>query len=367
MHVAVGALFVLHGLIHLMGMAKAFGLAELPQLTQPISPAWGVGWGAAAALLVATAVSYASGSRTWWAAGILALVISQVVITSSWHDAWAGSLANAVLLVVVVHGALTEGPWSLHARFLREAAAAAAAQSGDATLVTEADLAALPPPVQRYLRVAGVVGQPRVRSYRVRFTGRIRSGPSAAWMPFTAEQVSAVAPPMRLFLMRARMRGVPVEAFHRLSNGHATMQVTAAGLVTVMRAEGPDMDRSETVTLFNDMCLLAPGTLVGKDLAWEAVDATTARARFTHRGQQITATLTFAPDGTLANFVSPDRAKAGDDGTFTPLPFATPVRGYRAFGPLWLAGHGEARWTEPAGDYAYGEFTMTDVVMNAPP
>ena len=27
----------LHGLIHLMGPAKAFGYADLPQLTQPIS------------------------------------------------------------------------------------------------------------------------------------------------------------------------------------------------------------------------------------------------------------------------------------------------------------------------------------------
>ena len=28
---------VVHGVIHLLGFAKAFGLAELPQLTQPIS------------------------------------------------------------------------------------------------------------------------------------------------------------------------------------------------------------------------------------------------------------------------------------------------------------------------------------------
>jgi hypothetical protein len=29
------ALMLVHGLIHFMGPAKAFGLAELPQLTQP--------------------------------------------------------------------------------------------------------------------------------------------------------------------------------------------------------------------------------------------------------------------------------------------------------------------------------------------
>ena len=49
-------LLAVHGLIHLLGFAKAFGLAELPQLVQPISRPWGALWLAAAALTLATAV-----------------------------------------------------------------------------------------------------------------------------------------------------------------------------------------------------------------------------------------------------------------------------------------------------------------------
>jgi hypothetical protein len=36
MTVAFALFLVAHGLIHLLGVAKAFGLAELPQLRQPI-------------------------------------------------------------------------------------------------------------------------------------------------------------------------------------------------------------------------------------------------------------------------------------------------------------------------------------------
>ena len=43
-----------HGLIHLMGFAKGFGYADLPQLTQPISRAWGLAWLAAAVLVTTT-------------------------------------------------------------------------------------------------------------------------------------------------------------------------------------------------------------------------------------------------------------------------------------------------------------------------
>ena len=50
---ALIGLLILHGLIHLMGFAKAFGYAELPQLTQPISRDWGVVWLLAGGLVVA--------------------------------------------------------------------------------------------------------------------------------------------------------------------------------------------------------------------------------------------------------------------------------------------------------------------------
>ncbi len=56
-------LLLLHGLIHLMGFAKAFGYAELPQLTQSISREWGVLWLLARGLVVATAMMLAAGAR----------------------------------------------------------------------------------------------------------------------------------------------------------------------------------------------------------------------------------------------------------------------------------------------------------------
>jgi hypothetical protein len=360
---AIVGLLSVHGLIHLLGLAKAFHLAALPQLSQPIPRGLGLLWLFASGLVLATAGMVAAGARTSWIVGGAAVVVSQVVIAAAWRDAWAGTAANAMLLLVVAYGLLTEGPWSFHARFLRDVAQRRARPAGT-SLLTEADLTPLPEPVRRYLRATHAVGQPRVHSYRVRFEGRIRSSPEAAWMPFEAEQRSFVDAPTRLFLMRARMFGVPVEAFHRLIDGHATMRVKVAGAVTITDARGDEMDRAETVTLLNDMCLLAPGTLVDPAIAWQPVDESTARARFTHRGHIVTATLFFDADGRLVNFESDDRSRSSPDGTFTTMRFSTPVSDYRDFGPLHLAGFGEARWQAPGGLFTYGEFTMVDIVMN---
>jgi hypothetical protein len=233
-----------------------------------------------------------------------------------------------------------------------------------APIVTEADLARLPDPVQRYLRFTRSVGQPRVQNYHLHFRGRIRSAPDSRWMPFDAEQQSFADDPSRFFLMRARMFGVPVQAFHRAVGGHATMRVTIAGAFPLENARGEAMDRAETVTLFNDMCLLAPGTLLDPAIAWTDVDATTARARFTHGGQTIAATLVFDEGGELINFESDDRARCESDGTFTPRRFSTPVRDYRDFGSVRLMSFGEARWLLPGGEFTYGEFNLVDITYN---
>ena len=357
-------LLALHGLIHSMGFAKAFGYAELPQLTQPVSREMGVVWLAAGLLIVASAVTLVASPRRFWIVGGVALIASQVVILSAWSDAKAGTIVNVVLLLAVTYGWFNHGPQSFRAQFERDISSGLA-RPLEAAVVTEVDLTPLPEPVRRYLSATGVVGRPRVLNYRVRFRGRIRSGPGSRWMPFEADQQSFADQPTRLFLMHARMFGLPVEVFHRRIGGHATMQVKIAGAIPIVDARGEVMDRSEAVTLFNDMCLLAPGTLLDPQIAWEPVDARTARARFTDGDQTISATLLFGGDSLLTNFVSDDRSRSSPDGkTFTRLRFSTPTRDYRDFGPARLGSYGEARWMLPDGEFTYGEFELQKVTYN---
>src|SRR5262245_64332175 len=86
MTVAFAIFLVAHGLIHLLGVAKAFGLADLPQLTQPVSvPAGGL-WLLAALLFVGAALSLFLAPRWWWAIGACAIVVSMMAIVPAWAD-----------------------------------------------------------------------------------------------------------------------------------------------------------------------------------------------------------------------------------------------------------------------------------------
>jgi hypothetical protein len=357
------AVVTLHGLIHLMGFAKAFGYAELPQLTQPISRLVGVFWLAAALLCLATAAALFLAPRGWWALGALAVVASQTVIVMSWSDAKFGTLANVVLLVGVLYGFASRGPLSLRSEFEHALTNATLITSGE--LLTEKDLAPLPEPVQRYIRRSGAVGQPRVHDFLATWKGRIRSDPKSAWMAFTAEQLNTLDVPRRFFMMDATMKGLPVDVFHAFDEGGATMRVRLLSVVPMVDAKGAELTRAETVTIFNDLCFLAPGALVSPSIAWDPVDAHTVRARYRQGANTVGAELTINDAGELVDFGSDDRAAGSSDGrTFTPMRWTTPARDYTQVGPVRVATRAETLWHPTTGAWSYGEFELTSLHYN---
>lgn len=275
-------------------------------------------------------------------------------------------LASILLAVIAVFALLLRGPASLRAEWRRDVARLSA-QTPAGPPVTEADLAALPPPVARYLRGAGVVGQPHVRSFAVRFSGRIRGGPAEPWMPFRAMQYSRLDGPARLFYMEATRGGVPITGYHRFADGAATMRVKVLGAFPVVDARGATFTATEAVTVLNDLCLMAPGALLDAPIRWQPIDDRTTGVEFTAAGHTVHATLLFDDAGHLRDFVSDDRGALSADGKrFERLRWSTPVIERRRFGALEVASFGEARYAAPTGDYAYGEFRIEELVMNPP-
>ena len=363
---------VVHGLIHLMGFAKAFRLAELPQLTQPISAGMGIVWLVAAVGCLAAAASFLWVPRHWWVVGLVAVVLSQIVILSSWSDAKFGTIANLLVLAGVVYGFAAQGPRSFQAEYRREVGERllrmASLPEAAPPLVTEAELAPLPEPVKRYLRVTGSVGQPRVQHFKATWRGRIRATAQDPWMEFTAEQSNFLDEPARFFHMNAKRGGLPVDVLHEFRDGSATMRVRLLSLVPLVNTGGPEFTRAETVTLFNDLCLLAPSALIDPAIRWESIDARSVRGTYTVGSNTISAVLYFDDAGELVDFVSDDRLAASPDGTqLTAQRWSTPVSDYRNFGVRRVMTGGEGRWHPATGDFAYVELELVELQTTLTP
>lgn len=266
---------------------------------------------------------------------------------------------NVLLLVAAVLGYAAHGPASFETEWQDRASAALSTSHPSEDSVREADLAALPAPLARYLRQAGVLGQSPPRSVYVTFHGGIRSGADQPWMRFTGRQLNTFgASPTRTFLLRPRVPACPLTVLHVFERGHATMRGKVLSLAPVLDASGPEMDCGETVTVCNDMVLLAPAALLAAPIRWTNVSDHEVRGTFTNGTQVVSATLRFDDRDQLVDFASDDRLRASIDGkNFRQQPRSTPIHAYGDFGGHRLIAEGTARWHAPApeGEFSYVE------------
>jgi len=240
---------------------------------------------------------------------------------------------------------------------------AARQPTGTPTVVTEAELDSLPAPVARWLRRVGVVGKPRVHNFVVDMHAQLSRGPDQPWMETPVLQVSFVPAPARLFLLRTRMKGLPVTGLHAYTHDGARMQIRVAGVVDMIDESGDAFTRAETVTMLNDFCIMAPGALLDERFVWQAVNDTSALVTFTNGVHRVSATLYFSADGDLVDFSSDDRHSLADDGER----WSTPLRGHREVDGLRLPAEGDAIWhyaDKPA--WLYGRFVLQRVRYNVP-
>lgn len=351
-------LILIHGLIHFMGFVKAFGYGTMAQLTKSISKPAGMLWLVTAILFIMATVLFLLKKEIWPIIIFIAIIISQVLIISVWKDAKWGTFANFIMMIVAIAGFAGN---QFESSFRKNVQSKLSVTNNiKMDLLTKEDIQYLPLPVQQYIRFSEALNQPKVKNVKVVMYGEMRSK-KMDWFKFKTVQYNFFDNPSRLFFMKAKMYGFEVPGYHRYENETARMQVKLFGLFPVMQAKGHKMDLAETVTLFNDMCLMAPATLIDKRIQWESIDSLSVKATFTNGINKITATLYFNEHGQLVNFISDDRYDIGDMKRYR---FSTPVKKYQLLNGRNVISLGEAIWHYTEGEFVYGKFYLKDIEYN---
>jgi len=347
-------IILVHGLIHFMGFAKAFNYGNITQLTKEISKPSGMFWLLTAFLFIVTIILFLLKKDAWFLFGLTAVIISQILIITVWNDAKFGTIANVIMLAAII---LNYGSYRFEKGYQNDVKENLQRTNMLKTdLLTETDLLLLPEPVQRYLKYAGVLNKPKPKNIRIVFEGQMREK-GKEFFAFTCEQYNFFDEPSRLFFMKATMKGFTVPGYHRYRNATALMDISLFGLFPVVKKAGKDMDQAETVTLFNDMCMMAPATLIDKRITWQAIDCNSAKATFTNHVITISAILYFNEKGHLVDFISNDR-------DVNHYPFSTPVSNYKNINGINIMTYGEAIWHYPDGKFVYGKFNLKEVEYN---
>lgn len=359
MRIAFLILVGLHGLIHLMGFVKAFHLAEVKQLTQSISSSFGILWLLSSVLFIVAGLLFIFKNDYWSILGFIAILLSQTLIFYFWKDARFGTFANLIILLVCIVGFASA---NFYNKYKKEVFQELKQKSYfENSLITKEDLAPLPTDVRNYLEYVGVVGKSKINNFKVRFEGKIRKDEKSEWMTFSSEQYNVMNNPARLFFMDAVMKNLPVGGYHCYRDGKAYMDIRLLSLIKVQYLDGEEMNKAETVTFFNDMCCMAPATLIDSRIAWEDKGNHIVKATFTNKGITISADLYFNEKGELVNFKSNDRYNADER---KKLPWSTPLKNYKEINGYKIAGYAEAIYSYPDKELCYGTFETKELQYN---
>jgi len=351
------SLLLLHGLIHLMGFAKAFQLAEISQLSQPISKPAGALWGLAALLFTFAAVFFILKKDGWWMWAAPAVILSQILIFTSWQDAKFGTVANVLLIIGIAVG---YGHWDFKKLVDRELQPFLTQKTMNDGIVTEDKIAALPPIVQTWLRRSGVVGKPAASTVRLRQSGEMRTTPDGKWMPVGAEQYFTVNPPGFIWLADVKMMpGVHLAGRDKYLDGKGHMLIKALSLVPVADATGPETDQG-TLLRFLSEIVWFPSAALESYITWENVGETTARATMTYGGVTASGIFQYTPEGDMLTFEA-DRYY-DRKGTSTLERWHIGAKGWKEFGGVRVPAVCEVTWKLEEGDFMWFKMAITDII-----
>ena len=349
---------LIHGLIHFLGFSKAFGHGNFSQLTKEISKPMGVLWFSTAILFVACVMLYLFKKDSWVYFALLAVVLSQILIFNNWHDAKFGTIVNLIVLFVAF-SAWRSGQFE--AVFVDDVNThLQQSRNVNTDILKEIDIQSLPLPVQKYIIYSGAIGKPKVKNMKIVFDGEMRDK-GKDFFKFQSVQYNFFDNPARLFFMKAQMYGTMVPGYHRYQNEKASMQIKLLGLFDVVNIKGNEMNQAETVTVFNDICLMAPAALIDKRIEWMLIDDFSTKATFTNGKNIITAVLYFNEMGQLINFTSDDRYTITDMKQYR---FSTPVKDYTEINGTNIWSNGDAVWHYPDGEFVYGKFRLKSIEYN---
>ena len=296
-----GVLLAVHGLIHLLGTAKAFDWLELKKMELPVTKNFGVFWFITALLFLLTLFLLIIGKEWWWTA-FIAVLLSQVLISMSWGNARFGTIANIMILLTILPAIARWKFQSDGDKMLRQIQQNAAMIQP--VLITDEMIDSKPYPVQQWLKRSDVSGHRLAPFQQFHQSGYLLTEPGGDTLQFKADQISSTLSPEFVWQNTIFMRaGIPIDGRDILINGKGEMKIRLLGIFPVANASGKEIDQGSLLRYLGEISLM-PAAAMSNFIHWEAVDSVTAKAWIANKEQEVTGVFHFNKEGDFVSFTA---------------------------------------------------------------
>jgi hypothetical protein len=229
------------------------------------------------------------------------------------------------------------------------------------SVIAEADLKYLPPPVYRYILASGLVGKKKISFMRIRHSGTFKVSKDKDFMPVTGEYFLSTKKPSFSWLGKiSPFPGISFTALDSYFNGKGNMVVKIMSTIKVVDAKSAIIDRSAFGRCVAEMTMAPSFFLDQARVKWTKYDSDYAECIISDAGLSANAQLFFQADGTLEKFVV-DRYYDRGNGQGTLEKFVIKSKDVKDFNGLKMNTIYDGIWDLPEGDLHYVHFIIDKV------
>lgn len=361
MRVILLVLVAVHGLIHVMGFLKGFGVKDFKELTLPISKSMGLLWLTGMLLMLLYAVLFFLHNKHAWLVGLMAVGISQTLIILHWTDAKFGTIPNVIILIVCImamSGFLFQQQTRAEMnKLIRE--------NTDLkhVMVRSDDLEQLPAPVKKWLQHCGMVGKSAIQIGRITQKAKMQMKPGQdKWLTAKAIQYSVTETPAFIWAVNAKMNAfLGFRGRDKFTAGKGEMLIKLNALIPIVNETGPKLDEGSLQRFLGEMVWF-PSLALSPFITWKEWDDHAAVAEMSYQGTTGSGKFLFNEAGDFVRFV----AARYKDNTADAQRFdwVLDVQEYGTFDGIRIPVKMTATWKLEEHDWTWLELEVTDMKYN---
>ena len=354
-------LIFLHGVIHLLGFVKGFKLAQIQSLSSEISVTSAIFWLIVFALFSMSAIGFLLEKNFWLVLAVFAVVISSVLIISTWSDAKFGMIPNMIILVVLMISLSSLNMKKMITRETQEILSGI--DSSASKIINYTDVKELPEPVYKWMQNTGMIGKPAIQCAYIKQKALMKMKPEQKdWKAADAEQYTVMDIPAFIWTVNMNMTPlIKIKGRDKFVDGKGEMLIKINSLFNVVNEKGGRMDEG-TLQRYLGELVWFPSLALSPYIAWEAIDDYSAKASMNYKGTTGSGTFYFDEEGDFTKFIAL-RFK-GNEVDAKRYPWVLTVDDYAVFEGIKVPSKMKATWKLDEGDWTWLDLEITDIKYN---
>ncbi|EZH74291.1 hypothetical protein ATO12_15610 [Aquimarina atlantica] len=305
-------LIAAHGFTHLFGFLKAFEIAEFNTINQPISKASGLFWLLTFLLFAITIIMVLIRSEYFWVCGLLALIISQILIFMYWSDAKFGTIVNLIILLVIL---VAYSDYSFKNTIEKERKALFKnSKNTNQKIILKDDISDLPEIVQKWLIHSGVIGKPKTTNLCLTQELQLKLKPEQTkWNKGTAEQYFTIQPPAFNWNINTKMNSIlGVTGRDKFVDGKGEIVIKLLSIIAVADEKNNEKIDQAALQRYLAEIVWFPSASLSPYIEWESLDSNAAKATMQYKGTKGSGVFYFDENGQFKKFVAFRYKEAND-------------------------------------------------------